>query len=190
MQTSPPASDSPRPKTNLHAALRHGAFLLLEKLLRWCVHPHLRARLIGICGAHVGINVRIYEIQLFNLQYGFRSLELGDNVHIGPGCRLDLSAPIRIGMRSTLSPGVTVLTHNDPGSTHGSRLLGLYPRRFAPVTIGADCWIGANVTLLAGVTVEDLCIIGAGAVVTRDIKRATVVAGVPARCVKRLPFED
>jgi maltose O-acetyltransferase len=146
--------------------------------------------LYGWFGARIGRNVRIYEIQLFNLQNGFRHLQLAEDIHIGPGCRIDLSAPFVVGPRSTLSPGVTVLTHADPGSASRTRLLAHYPRRVAPVTIGADCWIGTNVTLLPGITVQDLAVVGAGAVVTRDVERATVVAGVPARPIKRLPIGE
>lgn len=172
--------------TGLGASLRHGAFLLLEKLLRWCAHPRLRAAVLHLLGARIGHNVRIYEIQLFNLQRGFANLELADDVHVGPGCRLDLASTLYIGARSTLSPGVTVLTHADPGSTHQSRLAAFYPPRRAGVHIGEDCWLGANVTVLAGTSTGDLCVVAAGAVVTSDIASATVVAGVPACRVKSL----
>ena len=167
-------------------ALKHGLFLLLEKLLRWSIHPRLRARLLGVFGAHIGRNVRIYEIQLFNLQAGFSNLHVADDVHIGPGCRLDLSASLSIAARATLSPGVTVLTHSDPGSVHNSKLLARYPATLGPVCIGSDCWIGANATLLGGVTVGDLVVIAAGAVVTRDVPGGSVAAGVPARVKKAL----
>lgn len=185
--TKHPPSEVPS-KSGLGPAMFHGTFLLLEKILRWCIHPRVRARLLRLCGAHIGRNVRVYEIQLFNLQHGFRNLHLADDVHVGPGCRLDLSAQLRVGARSTLSPGVTVLTHSDPGSTHGSKLLAAYPARFAPTSIEVDCWIGANATLLAGVSVADLGIVAAGAVVTCDVPTKCVVAGVPAHIVKELPL--
>lgn len=173
-------------ETGLGAALKHGGYLLLEKLLRWSINPRLRARLLRLLGARVGRNVRIYEVQFFNLQHGFVNLELADDVHIGPGCCLDLSARLAIGSRSTLSPGVTVLTHCDPGVSHESKLAAIYPRRFAAVGIGSDCWIGCNATLLAGIQVHDLAVVAAGAVVTNDVPQGTVVAGVPARIKKHL----
>jgi acetyltransferase-like isoleucine patch superfamily enzyme len=49
------------------------------------------------------------------------------------------------------------------------------------VVIGNRCWIGANATILKGVTLGDGCVVGAGAVVTRAVKPCEVVAGVPAR---------
>jgi acetyltransferase-like isoleucine patch superfamily enzyme len=166
--------------------MRHGLFLLIEKLLRWCIHPRLRARLLGLFGASIGSNVRVYETQFFNLQQGFRNLRLADGVHVGTGCRLDLKEVLSVGVRSTLSPGVTVLTHADPGAAQGSAMAGHFPPRAAPTTIGADCWIGTNAVLLAGTRVGDLAVVAAGAVVTADVPPATVVAGVPAVPKKNL----
>ena|SRR5579871_2782740 len=169
---------------NAGSGLKHGIFLLLEKLLRWSVAPRLRARLLALFGARIGRNVRVYEIQLFNLQAGFSNLRLADDVHVGPGCRLDLKATLTIDARTTLSPGVTVLTHSDPGSAHGSKLLARYPARLGPVRIGSDCWIGANATLLGGVTLGDQVVVAAGSVVTRDLPGGSVAAGVPAQIKK------
>jgi acetyltransferase-like isoleucine patch superfamily enzyme len=137
--------------------------------------------MLRLCGAQIGRNVRIYEIQLFNLESGFTNLRIGDDVHIGPGCRLDLAGPIQIHERSTLSPGVTILTHSDPGSSHGSKLVGRYPPLTSGVNIGSDCWLGANTILLAGVTIGDLTVIAAGSVVTTSAPSGSLMAGVPAK---------
>ena len=56
----------------------------------------------------------------------------------------------------------------------------------APVVIGKNVWIGSHVTVLAGVTVGDNSVIAAGAVVTKDVPPSVVVAGVPARVIKKL----
>jgi acetyltransferase-like isoleucine patch superfamily enzyme len=166
--------------------MRHGCYILLEKLLRWSVNPRLRSRLLVFFGATVGANTRIYEIHLFNLKDGFKNLRIADNVHIGPGCRLDLEGGLTIGSRSTLSPGVTILTHADPGRHHGSRLAALYPPLTKEVAIGSDCWLGANVTVLAGVKIGNLAVVAAGSVVTADVPPEVLVAGAPARPKKKL----
>lgn len=162
-------------------SLRNGAWLLVEKFLRWCINPRLRARLLGALGANIGRNVRVYEVQLFNLARGFRNLSLADNVHIGPGCRLDLAGLLTIGARSTVSPGVTILTHADPGASHNSRLVANYPPCTAGVSVGTDCWLGANATILCGVKINDLSVVAAGSIVTTEVPTGYVVAGNPAR---------
>jgi acetyltransferase-like isoleucine patch superfamily enzyme len=58
----------------------------------------------------------------------------------------------------------------------------------APIRIGNDVWIGYGVTILKGVTVGDSAIVGAGPIVTEDVPLYSIVAGVPARIIrKRLP---
>lgn len=160
--------------------LRHGFFIALEKLLHWAIHPGLRASLLKLFGADIGTGVRVHEIQLFNMSQGFRNLHIGDGAYVGIGCKFDLEGPLTIGARSSISAGVTVLTHEDAGSRQGSRLSSLFPLRVAPTVIGDDCWIGANATVLCGVAIEDCVVIGAGSVVTRDIPTKVVAAGAPA----------
>lgn len=61
----------------------------------------------------------------------------------------------------------------------------------APVTIGDDCWIGGNVTIMPGVTIGKGCTIGAGSVVTKDIPEFSVAIGSPAKVVKKVdPVPD
>ena len=54
----------------------------------------------------------------------------------------------------------------------------------APVTIGADCWIGMGVCIVPGVTIGDGCVVGAGAVVAGDLPAHSVAVGNPARVIK------
>jgi acetyltransferase-like isoleucine patch superfamily enzyme len=58
--------------------------------------------------------------------------------------------------------------------------------RHDPITIGNGSWIGASATVLAGVSIGSGAVVAAGAVVTEDVPDDVVVAGVPARIVKRL----
>lgn len=118
----------------------------------------------------------------------FRNAEriaLGDQVQIGEysalwaGCS---TGWIRIGARTTLGPSVFV-TAADYGFANGQRIAD-QDMQERDVTIGADCWIGTKVVITAGATLGDGCVIGAGAVVTRDIPAGAIVAGVPARVIR------
>lgn len=54
------------------------------------------------------------------------------------------------------------------------------------VTIGDDCWIGGNVTIMPGVTIGKGCTVGSGSIVTKDIPEFSVAIGNPARVVKKV----
>jgi len=90
-----------------------------------------------------------------------------------------------LGERVALAPGVTFVASSGPCYSRLPELEGFADRyvKYAPITVGDDTWIGANVTILPGVTIGQCCLIGAGAVVTRDVPDYAVVAGVPARVV-------
>ncbi|MBQ9220860.1 MAG: hypothetical protein IJ178_07635 [Succinivibrio sp.] len=86
---------------------------------------------------------------------------------------------IEIGEGCFIGPNVSVITDNHE---FGS-LQYLHPKR---VKIGNRVWIGANSLILPGVTIGDDAVIGGGAVVTSDVESKTLVAGNPARVIKKL----
>ncbi len=162
------------------AKLEHAGWLIAELVLRLAVNPRLRARLLGLLGASVGGNVRVYESRFFNLQEGFRNLDLADDVHIGTGSMLDLKGPLHLGTGVVVSPGTIVLTHSDPGAAHDSPLA----ERFSPTSEGVDigpyAWIGAGAVILDGAVVGREAVVAAGAVVTGQVPPHEVWGGVPA----------
>lgn len=166
--------------------VRHGIFLVLEKLLRWCVVPQLRARLLGVLGAKVGHNVRVCECQFINLRRGFSNLTLSDDVYIGPGCLIDLEDEVVLARGATLSPRVVIITHNDPGSFHDSPLVQHFPATSAAVRIGTYCWIGTSAVLLSGIEIGDHAVVGAMALVKDNLCGMAVHAGIPARKIRSI----
>jgi len=171
------------------ARLKKAWFMLLELALRMVINPYLRARLLNLCGATVGPNVRIYEIQFLNLDNGFMNLYIEDNVHIGMGCRMDLEGKIVIHRGATISPGVTILTHNNPGSQHDSPLCKHFKPYVDSVEIGAYCWIGANTTILAGSRILDRTVIGACSLVSGCLDAESVYVGIPVKKTRTLGFD-
>ena len=115
----------------------------------------------------------------FHCSYGI-NLRLGDGVYLNAGCVVLDSAPVQIGTRTMLGPGVHIYCadhHRDPEK----RRAGI--ERALPVTIGSDVWIGGGAILLPGVTIGDNAIVAAGAVVSRDVAAGSRVAGIPARAL-------
>lgn len=98
---------------------------------------------------------------------------------IGPGTIIAAKADVVIGDGCQIADGVSIRDHNH---VHGPGV-PLSALRFttAPVVIGDDVWLGAKVVVVAGVTVDDHAVVGAGAVVTRPVDAWARVGGVPAR---------
>lgn len=117
MVITPHTPSEVSPKSGLGPAVRQGNVQSRDKFPRWCVHPRIRARVFGLSGACISRNVRVYEMQPFNVRHGFGNPGLDDgNVHVTPRCNLDLSAQRPVAAPSPLSPGGIVLTHQVPGS--------------------------------------------------------------------------
>jgi acetyltransferase-like isoleucine patch superfamily enzyme len=106
-------------------------------------------------------------------------LEIGDFVFIGAGTEIDVAQGVAIGAHTLISPGVFITDHVH-NKARGQRL-DEQGSHATPVSIGADVWLGARSIILPGVTIGDGAIVGAGAVVTKDVASYAIVAGVPAR---------
>jgi len=110
-------------------------------------------------------------------------LEIGDNVFINYGCSIAANERVRIGSDCSLGTYVIVMD-NDFHQTDPRRRQETPPS--APVVLEDNVWLGARAIVLKGVTVGRDSVIGAGAVVTRDVPPGCLAAGVPARVVRRL----
>ena len=108
---------------------------------------------------------------------------IGDNTRIG--LHSTVIGPVEIGSNVNLAQGivVTALNHNFTDCTKRIDEQGVST---AKVTIGNDVWIGANATVLPGVTIGNHCVVAAGAVVTKDVPPYSLVSGVPAKILKKL----
>lgn len=161
-----------------------GLTMLAERMLHAVIIPQLRANLLRALGARIGNNVRIHDVCFFNLQHGFKHLEIADHVYIGPKCKIDLEGPVYIGQGTTISTGVTIISHQDPGSSHDHPLCKLYPPQSKGVRIESNTWIGCNATLLDGVIIGEHVVVGAAALVTRSLLKPGAYGGVPATNIR------
>ena len=110
-----------------------------------------------------------------------KNITVGKCVFINSGCRFQDQGGIHIGDSSFIGHNVVLATLNH-GMMPNDRS-SLYP---APIVIGKGVWIGANATVLPGITIGDNAVVAAGAVVTEDVSENTIVGGVPAKFIKRI----
>jgi acetyltransferase-like isoleucine patch superfamily enzyme len=110
-------------------------------------------------------------------------LKIGDNSNIGPYCYVGCSGGIEIGNDVLMGPRVTIIAENHNFSRVDIEIKKQGVNR-QKIIIENDCWLGTGATILAGVKISKGAIVGAGAVVTKDVPPYSIVAGVPAQVVK------
>ncbi|KAA9394869.1 sugar O-acetyltransferase [Kocuria coralli] len=160
-------------------ALANEAIRLCMELNTRYTTPEERVEIMSrITGREVPASFRIFPP--FTADCG-KNIRLGERVFINSGCRFQDQGGITIGDDALVGHNVVIATLNhdlDPELRAST-----VP---APVVIGHSVWIGANATVLPGVTIGDGAVVAAGAVVTKDVPARTVVGGVPARVIKNL----
>lgn len=132
-----------------------------------------------LIGKRVG--ERFTLIPPFYADYGL-NISIGRAVFIGSGCVCTGHAPLEIGDDVMIGPRVNLVTAGHPVEPSERKSL----ITAAPVMIRRNVWIGAAATILPGVTIGADAVVAAGAVVTRDVPPASLVAGVPAVVIRKL----
>lgn len=156
----------------------------------WCANNGPRDRIrLGDGGVCRGI--------LRREDFGDGEIIVGAGVYIGDDCILSASDRIEIGAGTLLGHGVQIFDNNSHpvaavarGEDAGLILAADVAKRqhidHAPVSIGANAWLGFGAIVLKGVTIGDGAVVAAGSVVAESVDAEAVVAGNPARLVKRL----
>lgn len=123
---------------------------------------------------------------MFTCDYGY-NIEIGENFYMNVNCVILDGAKVTFGNNVFIAPGCGFYTAGHPQNVK-QRNAGL---EYAyPIKIGNNVWIGAQASILPGVTIGDNCVIGAGSVVTKDIPANTVAAGNPCRVIRDLSPEE
>lgn len=110
-----------------------------------------------------------------------KNIKVGKDVFINACCKFQDQGGIEIGNGVLIGHNVTLATLN-----HDERpdfRQNIYPKA---IKIGDNVWIGSNATILQGVTIGDGAIVGANAVVVKDVPKNTVVAGIPAKIIRKV----
>ncbi len=140
----------------------------LKTLVRFTPGHQIRVRMLRWCGYSIGEQVVIGE-----------DLIIGENYN-------SFYPKLFIGDRVAIAPRVSLITASGPSY---SQLKQIYKGFSGKIIIEDDAWIGTGAIIMPDVTVGQGAIVGAGAVVTKDIPPFTVVVGIPARPVKRILLE-
>lgn len=122
----------------------------------------------------------------FYCDHGF-NIFIGDNFYANTGLIILDQCPVRIGNHVFIGPrvGIYCATHPIDAMVRNLLLEG-----GKPVTIGDNVWIGGGVNICPGVSIGNNTIIGAGAVVTKDIPENVIAGGNPCRVIRKITQED
>jgi len=165
----------------MHGAAQEALRVVAELNGAYRTPDEVRALLSQLTGRPVAESVSVFPP--FYSEFG-KNLILGERVFINQGCRFQDTGGITIGDGTLIGHGSTLTTLNH--AVDPSRRADMVP---APVRIGRDVWLGAGVTVVPGVTIGDGAIVGAGSVVTKDVPADTIVAGIPAKEIRRTGFK-
>lgn len=132
--------------------------------------------IFGKCGERFHIN------QPFRCDYGC-NIYIGEDFFANFNLTILDEAPVRIGSHAFIGPNVSIYTACHPLDPERRNTCEEWAE---PVTIGDNVWIGGSAVILPGVILGDNVVVGAGAVVTKSFPSDVVIAGNPARIIKKL----
>jgi len=162
-------------------------------------HPHVNCNTRTRLQLHLLREYRFGEGANISGASAMAGLVTGQHTFIGSGSAISCTpeVPVKLGSWTSLASHVYIGTRDHPVET-ASTSFNLFmdkngqtadwyeaTKRRGPVTVGSDVWMGIRAAVLRGVSIGDGAVVGAGAVVTKDVEPYTIVAGVPARPIRR-----
>jgi acetyltransferase-like isoleucine patch superfamily enzyme len=167
----------------LHAVMHHvsqEALRITGELNSGYQEPaRIRELLSQLIGKPIDESVTVFPP--FYADFG-KNITLGKRIFINAGCKFQDQGGVFVGDDCLMGHNTVLATLNHDLAP--SRRADMHP---APIVIGRNVWIGANVTVLPGVTIGDNAVVAAASVVTKDVPENSVVVGAPARVVRTLP---
>lgn len=147
--------------------------------------PEKRKELLSEMFAEIGEGC--YIEPPFHANWGGRYVHFGKNVYCNFGATFVDDTHIYVGDYTMFGPHVTIATAGHPILPELREKAYQYNM---PVHIGRNCWLGAGVIVLPGVTIGDNSVIGAGSVVTKDISANVVAVGNPCHVLREIGEHD
>jgi len=141
-------------------------------------------------GIYVSGGLWLEALNTYREQRFSPRIVIGDGVSFSEGVHISCVGQIVIGRRTLMGSRVYISDHNHGAYKGQPQSLPDEPPSHrqltgGPVTIGEDVWIGDNAVIVGPVTIGDGAVVGANSVVKNDVPPRTVVAGIPARAIKR-----
>ena len=165
--------------------VRYLIFELWDVVFQLLPFAPLTVLWIDAFGGNVSFSAIIGRVHFMNLdRTGLSGLTIGRRAYVGVGVILDLAGRVTLADHATISPGAVVLSHFSVGFSEHP-LIKYYPKSVSQTQIKQGSFIGANATILPGITIGDRSMVAAGSVVTRNVAPQTMVAGIPATVKKK-----
>ena len=177
---------------------RRNVAALVRCLALWACYPQLRGRVFYV-GARADIRIeREARVRIgtgLRCMTGFTmvvagELQIGRRVGFNRGCYLAALERVVIGDDCLFGEGVSIHDENHRFGPDGTGPNASRGFRTRPIMIGRNVWVGAKATILQGVSIGDNAVIGAHAVVSRDVPANSVALGIPARVVRTFGPQD
>lgn len=170
----------------LKRLLKYFLFGLWDSVFRLLPYSPLRVLWLKIGGADVAWSSVVDRVNFINLdRTGLVGLKIGKKAFLGCATIIDLAGRVTVEDHATISPGAALLSHFSVGfSDHP--LIRMYPKKVEFVAVKQGAFIGVHATILSGVAVGERAVVGAGAVVTKNVPNDTLAAGVPSKLIKKL----
>ncbi len=162
---------------------------LLDTLREYNEIPHvdMERREAKLRTMFAEIGEGCYVESPFHANFAGKHVHFGKGIYVNFNLTLVDDTHIYVGDYTMIGPNVTIATAGHPICPE-LREKGMQYN--LPVHIGRNCWLGAGVVVLPGVTIGDNVVIGAGSIVTRDIPSNMVAVGNPCRCLREVGERD
>ena len=149
------------------------------------IHSNVRLQSLQKSPIHISNNVQIYDHSVIQSLGG--EVVIGNNVIIGKYTTIQAQSSVTIEDDVLLASKIQFITNTHVYENPNTPIK--YQNNISkPIVVKKGAWIGINCTILSGVTIGTNSVVGAGSVVNRDIPDYCIVAGAPARIIKRYNF--
>jgi acetyltransferase-like isoleucine patch superfamily enzyme len=164
----------------------HREMIRREAFARWPVHGNV---LEALREGRLEIGVQtLLEPGVWITMPGDARVRIGEGTFLNMGVMVAADQLVEIGDHCMLANGcfVSDVSHRYDDPRKPITWQGFESK--GPTTIGDNCWLGANVVVTSGVTIGERCVIGANSVVTKDVEPYSIVAGAPAKLIRKIDY--